>query len=70
MIGRVYIFDFFLFDVYIGCFGCDWFEVVDTGAGAGNRLILLHHVQSKVLRGVGNIYWLAHALCQLDSAPP
>jgi hypothetical protein len=53
MIGRVHIFDFFLFDVDIRCLGCDWFEVVDTGAGAGNRLILLHHVESEMLMGVG-----------------
>jgi len=48
MIGRVHILDFFLFDIDIGSLGCDWFEVVDTGAGAGDGLILLNHVDSNM----------------------
>ena len=48
MISRVHILDLFLFDVDIGCLGCDWIEVVDTGAGAGDGLILLHHIESNM----------------------
>jgi hypothetical protein len=48
MIGRVHIFDLFLFDVDIGCLGGDRFEVVDSGTGAGDRLVLLHHIESDI----------------------
>jgi hypothetical protein len=70
MIGRVHISDLFLFDVDIGCLGGDWFEVVDTGAGAGYRVILLHHIESELLMGVGRNCRSAHALCQTNSTPP
>jgi hypothetical protein len=53
MIGRVHIFDFFLFDVDIRCLGGDWFEVVDSGTCAGDRLVLLHHIESEMSMGVG-----------------
>jgi hypothetical protein len=53
MIGRVHIFDLFLFDVDIRCLGGDRFEVVDSGTCAGDRLVLLHHIESEMSMGVG-----------------